>query len=251
MVPSLIFIVPYRNRFHHKTFFENYMKIILEDYDPSSYEIYYVHQCDKRLFNRGAMKNIGFLAMKDKYKDSYKDITFVFNDVDTLPYNKNVLHYETTKGNVKHFYGFKFALGGIFSIKGEDFEKTGGFPNFWSWGLEDNLINNRCIEQNLTVDRSVFYKIGNPNIIQLFDGINRIVSKETHNLAQINNNILKSDNMYSLNNVDYKYNNDFIDVVNFKTLINDKKITYNTFDTRNGIKVNFNNRRGNFNMILN
>ena len=47
-------------------------------------------------FNRGATKNIGFLAMK--YPDTYKQITFVFNDVDTIPNKKNLFNYKTRKG---------------------------------------------------------------------------------------------------------------------------------------------------------
>ena len=134
MIPKIIFIVPYRNRVEHKQLFTKYMEFIMEDYKKEEFETYFVHQCDSRPFNRGAMKNIGFLAMCKKYPNDYKNITFVFHDVDTLPYTKNLLPYETTVGIVKHFYGFNFALGGIFSIIGSDFEKTGGFPNFWAWG---------------------------------------------------------------------------------------------------------------------
>ena len=65
-VPTKIFIVPYRNREQHKTHFDVYMKYILEDIPQDDYEIFFIHQQDNRPFNRGAMKNIGFLAMKDK-----------------------------------------------------------------------------------------------------------------------------------------------------------------------------------------
>jgi hypothetical protein len=151
------------------------MSFILED--CTDYEIYFSHQCDSRTFNRGATKNIGFLAIKEKYPDHYKDITFIFNDVDTIPFYK-IFDYETTTGVVKHYYGFKYALGGIVVIKGSDLEKTNGYPCFWGWGMEDNSLQKRCDRLGLKIDRSIFYEIGSPQILQLFDGISRIISKK-------------------------------------------------------------------------
>ena len=140
-VPSRVFIVPYRNRVQHKFFFSKYMSFILEDQDD--YEIYFSHQCDARTFNRGGTKDIGFLAIKEKYPQHYKNITFIFNDIDTIPFNK-IFDYQTTHGVVKHHYGFKYALGGIVVMKGADFEKINGFPCFWGWGMEDNALQKRC-----------------------------------------------------------------------------------------------------------
>jgi hypothetical protein len=174
-IPKRIFIVPYRNRVQHKFFFCKYMSYILEDIDD--YEIFFSHQCDARTFNRGAVKNIGFIAAKNKYPEHYKNITFIFNDVDTIPFSK-IFDYETTDGIVKHYYGFKYALGGIVVMKGADFEKINGFPCFWGWGMEDNVLQKRCDRFGLKVDRSTFYNIGSPEILQLFDGISRIISKK-------------------------------------------------------------------------
>ena len=173
-IPKRIFIIPYRNRIQQKFFFEKYMTFLLED--DTNYEIYFSHQADDRSFNRGAVKNIGFLAMKQKYPNHYKDINFIFNDVDTMPFNK-IFDYQTTEGVVKHYYGFKFTLGGIVVIKGSDFEKINGYPNFWGWGNEDNCLQTRCIQKKVIIDRSTFYPIGSPQMLQLFDGIARIISK--------------------------------------------------------------------------
>jgi len=63
-------------------------------------------------------------------------------------------------------------------MKGSDFEKINGFPCFWGWGMEDNVLQKRCDRFGLKVDRSVFYNIGSPEILQLFDGISRIISKK-------------------------------------------------------------------------
>jgi len=112
-IPKIIFIVPYRNRAPHLVHFKIYMKYILSDIPENDYEIYFIHQVDTRPFNRGAMKNIGFLVMKDKYPNNYKDITFVFNDIDNMPCEKNLLDYKTSTGTVKHFFGFDWTLGGI------------------------------------------------------------------------------------------------------------------------------------------
>jgi hypothetical protein len=176
-VPKLVFIVPYRDREQQKIFFERQMSYIMEDYSPDDYKIYYVHQCDTRDFNRGALKNIGFLLVKQKYPNDYKNITLVFNDVDTMPYSKNFLNYHTTTGNIKHFYGFTYALGGIISVTGDDFEKLNGFPNFWAWGFEDNLLNRRALMARINIDRSQFYPFLSKNILQLQDGNTRSVNR--------------------------------------------------------------------------
>ena len=174
-IPKRVFIVPYRNRIQHKFFFSKYMSFILED--NKDYEIYFSHQCDARTFNRGAVKNIGFLAIKNKYPEHYKDITFIFNDIDTIPFYK-IFDYQTTSGVVKHYYGFKYALGGIVVMKGADFERINGYPCYWGWGMEDSTLQNRCERYNLFIDRTNFYEIGKPQMLQLFDGISRIISKQ-------------------------------------------------------------------------
>lgn len=214
IVPKIVFIIPYRDRVEHKEFFTVYMKHVLEDIPKTDYEIYFVEQKNTLPFNRGAMKNIGFLALKYKYPDDYKSITFVFNDVDTVPYSKNVINYDTTQGIVKHFYGFNFALGGIFSIKGGDFEMTNGFPNFWAWGGEDNYMQKRVEYAGLYIDRSLFFNILDKNILQLCDGVKRLICRKE---AATVVNMTTTDGLITIRNLNYEFKDEYINVYNFQT----------------------------------
>jgi len=214
-IPKIVFIIPYRDRVEHKEFFTIYMKHVLEDIPKTDYQIYFVEQKNTLPFNRGAMKNIGFLALKYKYPNHYKNITFVFNDVDTVPYSKNVIDYNTTPGIVKHYYGFKFALGGIFSIKGEDFERTNGFPNFWAWGGEDNYMQKRAEYVGLYIDRSVFFNILDKNILQLCDGVKRLICRKE---AATVVNMTTSDGLVTIRNLNYEFKDEYINVYSFQTM---------------------------------
>ena len=174
----IVFIIPYRDRYYHKVHFDKYMEYILEDYDKEEYRFLFVHQQDNLPFNRGAMKNIGFLYVKQNYSN-YKDITLVFNDIDTIPAEKGLLDYKTRQGIVKHFYGFKFALGGIVSITAGDFEKVGGFPNYWNWGYEDNVLHYRVnTDKSITIDYNVFFEFGSMQILHEMDSITKVFLKK-------------------------------------------------------------------------
>ena len=220
-IPKKIFIIPYRNRKYLKIHFDKYMEYLLEDIPKESYEIFFIHQKDNRPFNRGAIKNIGFLAMRDKYPNDYKNITFVFNDIDTMPLEKNYLNYDTISGVVKHFYGFKFALGGIFSITGADFEKTGGFPNYWAWGLEDNAMQIRVLENNIELDRSEFHDFLDEHILHLPYDIKRILSKQQAWRHKGN-----KEGFSDIKNLNYTIENEFIHVTNFDTLVDPRDDNY-------------------------
>lgn len=230
-VPKLVFIVPYRNREAHYKVFSSTMKTVLEKTNIP-YKIFYVHQTDDRSFNRGAMKNIGFLVVKSLYPADYADITLVFNDIDTMPTSGTVLDYETQHGNIKHFYGFDYTLGGIVSIKAIDFERLNGFPNFWAWGYEDNLLQTRAKTKGMRIDRDVFYKIFDPRIIHLVDSPIREVNREEYDRF-LNNT---TEGIDSITNLNYKINDEtgFVDVFQFDTRINENIEKRADYDLRNG-----------------
>jgi hypothetical protein len=154
-----------------------------------------------------------------------------------MPYNKNFLTYETTQGNVKHFYGYHFTLGGIVSITGADFEKINGFPNFWAWGYEDNLLNNRVFNAKLVIDRSQFYPIFDKNILQLKDGLERIVNRGEFDKyldeVRFQQNM---DGIYTLSNISYTFddNTSFLNISSFQTPIPEKPELNKVHDIRNG-----------------
>ena len=250
--PKRVFIVPYRNRLQQKFFFCQQMNFILEGSDD--YEILFVHQMDSRPFNRGATKNIGFITMKEKYPDTYKDITFIFNDVDTLPFHK-LFDYQTVLGTVKHYYGFESALGGIVVIKGQDFELVNGYPSYWGWGMEDACLQNRCLYNKIKIDRSQFYPIGSPEILQLFDGVERLVSpkdpqrmkqdrgidglKTIHKLTYTidKESANPADNKYIVPDQDRVF---YVNVTSFMTLVHFESDQYHQYDLREPVrKVSF------------
>lgn len=220
IIPSIIFIVPYRDREEELKLFRKGIENIMKKYkEKAKYMI--IHQCDTRNFNRGAMKNIGFNVIKELYPLHYSNISIVFHDVDISPTSKCNLHYETTSGTVKHFYGYQHTLGGILSINAGDFEKINGFPNFWTWGYEDNVLQKRIQKANITIDRNNFLEIKEgeknikTNLFVLTPGEDtRIVSKQEALYAKHQVPLGLSD----LHNVKYTINNDnFINVTDFET----------------------------------
>ena len=258
-VPKIVFIIPYRNRPQHKFFFSTYLTSILSaSIVQDSYELYFSHQCDKRSFNRGATKNIGFLAIKEKYPNDYKNITFVFNDIDTIPFS-NIFNYQTVAGIVKHFYGFDYALGGIVSITGADFEAINGYPSFWGWGLEDTVLQKRCENANLHINRDQFYPIGSPDILHLFDGVSRLINRKDPFRASNDNGYdglktianmhftIDTESKNPLDNI-HVSNSDKIFIINIDSFTTATRYENNNFyryDLRNDPKEIFNDTNAN------
>ena len=241
--PKIIFIIPYRNRESHLEIFKNHMKMVMEDYPVDSYKYMFIHQQDTREFNRGAMKNIGFIAASRLYPNDYKNITFVFNDVDNMPARKNMLPYATTRGVIKHFYGYNYTLGGIVSILGCDFERIGGFPNFWGWGYEDNMLQDRAINAGIQIDRDIFFKINdNQNIVHFEHGTERTMNKFDFDKFSKKTN----EGLYTIFKLDYTIdeNTNFINVTDFKTGYEEVKQAKFVHDLKNGNRpLQFNNKR--------
>ena len=160
-------------------------------------------------------------------------MTFIFHDVDTWPSEKGLVDYQTTHGVVRHFYGYQFALGGMFAIKGADFEKAKGFPNFWGWGIEDNAMNDRCLAAGLKIDRSQFYDISDKRIARSFDGFQRVIARKdslTYKQALC-------DDVTSLKNVQWTMHNEYINIKTFDCGTNPSEQIYAPIDIRKTKKL--------------
>ncbi len=214
-IPKLVFIVPYRDRENDKNIYSNRMRLILQSKPELEYRILFIHQTDNREFNRGAMKNIGFLVVKNMYPFDYYDITLCFNDIDTYPMKDTIsFDYVTKRGIVKHFYGYHFALHGIVSITCFDFERINGYPNYWAWGYEDNMLHKRVIEANMIVDRSIFYPIDNQNTINHNNATYLRIVNEVEFQRYMNK---VNEGINSIQNLQYVIDDMMVNVLQFNT----------------------------------
>jgi hypothetical protein len=153
--------------------------------------------------------------------------------VDTWPTKKGLINYSTTAGIVKHYYGFKFALGGMFAIKGADFEKSKGFPNFWGWGIEDNAMNDRCLAADLIIDRSQFYDIRDERIARAFDGYKRVISRQDSLIYKQEG----CDDLNALKNVQWSFHNEYINIRHFECSMHHADQVYKPIDIRTTTKL--------------
>lgn len=220
---DIIIIVPYKNRKSHYDYFEKYMTNYMNRlYKNKNFKIFYCNQLEDKPFNRGAIKNIGFLICK-KLFNNYKNITFIFQDIDRLPIKD--LDFITKKGVIKDFYGVNKALHSLFSITGEDFEFLKGYPNFWYWGFEDNVLYDKAIKNNLFIDRSIYFKLKDKeNMILLDDNEEpkRLFSNK-QGWDYLNKNY---DNIDDIKNIKYTISNNFFNIEYYET-----KTNYKDYDT--------------------
>ena len=154
--------VPYRNREAHlKEFIPKIGKYL--DGQGIDYCIYFGHQVDDKLFNRGATKNI---AAKHAFEDGCDYI--VWHDIDMIPEEGGGADYTFPKDNPRHIatnisqmnYELKYEeyFGGAIVFSKEQVERTNGYSNdYWDWGMEDDDLFWRCVLENYTEKKYMDY----------------------------------------------------------------------------------------------
>lgn len=149
--------VPYRNRKAHlKEFIPKVGRYLQEQ--GIDYQMYFGHQTDDKLFNRGAMKNI---AAEWAFKEGCDYI--VWHDIDMIP-EKDDCDYSYPINNPRHIavnisqsdYKLKYFdyFGGAVLFTKEQVERTNGYSNeYWDWGMEDDDLFWRCIREGYVDER--------------------------------------------------------------------------------------------------
>ena len=169
--------VPYRNREAHLKEFIPRVGKFLED-RGIEYCMYFGHQVDNKLFNRGAMKNV---AAEQAFKDGCDYI--VWHDIDMIPEDDHC-DYSFPKDNPRHIaihisktnYHLKYAdyFGGAVIFSKEQVEKTNGYSNdYWDWGMEDDDLFWRCVLEGYADINYVDYQKTKPFL--RFNGSNSYV----------------------------------------------------------------------------
>lgn len=156
------FIIPYRNRKEHLDEFIRRFTEYLKDKDIDT-QFYIIHQINPNEFNRGAMKNIGFLEVCKIRPDGL----FIFHDVDTYPTYWGSIPYETIKGEFRRpvLNAAPANLGLICSCWKDDFEKTNGFANYWGWGSEDAVLYFRAKSNGISINENNMIHYSNNKLV--------------------------------------------------------------------------------------
>jgi hypothetical protein len=144
------FIIPYRNRKGHlDEFIKRFSGFIVNK--NIDVQFFVIHQMHPGPFNRGAMKNIGFLEVHKTRPDGL----FIFHDIDLYPTYWGSIDYSANPGEIKHSIGIKGEnLGGICCFWKNEFEQINGFPNYWGWGIEDVTLLYRAKRHNIPINET-------------------------------------------------------------------------------------------------
>jgi hypothetical protein len=165
--------VPYRNREEHLKEFVPILSKFLESKDID-FKIYFAHQTDDKLFNRGAMKNI---AAKHAFEDGCDYI--VWHDIDMVP-EDDTCDYSFPNDNPQHIavrisqsdYQLKYEeyFGGAVVFSKEQVERTNGYSNdYWDWGMEDDDLFWRCVKEGYANKTKLDYN--EEQVVAYFNGI--------------------------------------------------------------------------------
>jgi len=165
--------VPYRNREEHLKEFIPVISKFLESKDID-FKIYFAHQIDDKLFNRGAMKNI---AAKHAFEDGCDYI--VWHDIDMVP-EDDTCDYSFPNDNPQHIavrisqsdYQLKYEeyFGGAVVFSKEQVERTNGYSNeYWDWGMEDDDLFWRCVKEGYANKTKLDYN--EEQIVAYFNGV--------------------------------------------------------------------------------
>ena len=149
--------VPYRNREEHlHTFVPRVGKYLKNQ--GIDFQMYFCHQDDDKLFNRGATKNI---AAEWALKEGCDYI--VWHDIDMIPVEGGGADYSFPEEGPRHIatqisqmdWQLKYHeyFGGAVLFSKKDLEATNGYSNdYWDWGMEDDDLFWRCHKEGLTND---------------------------------------------------------------------------------------------------
>lgn len=149
--------VPYRNREAHLHEFIPKVAKYLKNRNIN-FGMYFCHQDDDKLFNRGATKNI---AAEFAFKDGCDYI--VWHDIDMIPEEDGGADYSYPADAPRHIatqisqmdYQLKYHeyFGGAVLFTKEQALQTNGYSNeYWDWGMEDDDLFWRCHKEGLTND---------------------------------------------------------------------------------------------------
>ncbi|XP_060064496.1 beta-1,4-galactosyltransferase 6-like, partial [Ylistrum balloti] len=151
-------IIPYRNRMKHLLqFLSNVLPKLLRQ--KVDFTIFVIEQTESAAFNRGMMRNIGFVEAGKSGKFG----CFIFNDVDTIiEDDRNI--YKCSRSMVRHMLSstdkdgywlpYYACMGGIVAFTTDQFQYINGYSNlFFMWGAEDDDLYRRVVEAGYNIER--------------------------------------------------------------------------------------------------
>ena len=181
--------VPYRNRQAHLDQFVPRVGKHLKN-QGIDFQMYFCHQVDDKLFNRGATKNI---AAKHAFEEGCDYI--VWHDIDMIPEegadysypDKHPIHLATKISQMDYQLKYHEYFGGAVLFTKEQVEATNGYSNdYWDWGMEDDDLFWRCHLEGLTNDTHLSTLFKRKKIYK-FDGVSsNAVVRKTRELADFN-----------------------------------------------------------------